>query len=105
MTGYPLWNFPAFDAARDALAANGHHPLSPADMDRFWGFDGTGDIPDWFDRADALLRDFEIVKHADALYLLKGWEASSGASAEVAFATAIGKKFYLEWEGVPGPND
>lgn len=74
-------------------------------MDRFWGFNGTGDIPEWFDRADALLRDFEIIKHADALYLLKDWGLSSGARAEVAFATAINKKFYLEREGVPRPND
>ena len=102
MSGYKNWNFPAFDRAKQELLANGHWPLSPADLDRFWGLrEEINTLPDWFDRADALLRDFELIKHSDGIYLLEGWSDSSGAKAEVAFAEAIGKAIYLEVKGVP----
>ena len=33
MTGYPRFNFDAFDAARDDLRSDGYDVISPADLD------------------------------------------------------------------------
>jgi hypothetical protein len=91
MTGYPEFNFPAFDAARDNLERD-WNVISPADMDRELGFDPAwDDVTSEFLR-DAMRRDIDAVMHVDALYALAGWEQSKGASAEVALA---------EWRGIP----
>jgi len=91
MTGYPEFNFPAFDAARDYLERD-WNVISPADMDRDLGFDPDDGIvtPEFL--RDAMRRDIDAVMHVDALYALAGWEQSKGASAEVALA---------EWRGIP----
>jgi len=90
MTGRPWFNFPAFDAARDRLLAEGHQVLSPADMDREAGFDAMtlpadhdwSVIPADFDAIAAFDRDVEAVKQCDSLYMLNGWEQSTGAQME-----------------------
>lgn len=98
MRGYPLFNFPAFDAARDKLMALGYEVISPADMDRAIGFDEH--LADELDREptpeflrDAMRRDIEaITKRADIVYMLDGWEKSTGALAEKAVAESVGIK-------------
>ncbi len=53
MSGYPQYNFPAFDKARDELEKNGWQVGSPADMDREHGFDPTVlPLEDWIDMSD-----------------------------------------------------
>jgi Domain of unknown function (DUF5664)/Domain of unknown function (DUF4406) len=91
MTGYPEFNFPAFDAARDYLERD-WNVISPADMDRELGFDAAVDevTPEFL--RDAMRRDINAVMAVDAVYALAGWEQSKGASAEVALA---------EWRGIP----
>jgi hypothetical protein len=37
-----------------------------------------------------------ITRMADAMYMLKGWEASSGAQAEWALARALGLRIFYE---------
>jgi hypothetical protein len=91
MTGYPEFNFPAFDAARDYLERD-WNVISPADMDRELGFDPAWDDVTAEFLRDAMRRDIDAVMHVDALYALAGWEQSKGASAEVALA---------EWRGIP----
>lgn len=94
MRGIPLYNFPAFDAARDLLGSLGHDPVSPADMDREIGFDEyTATIPPTFVR-DALRRDFGALLGCEAIALLPGWETSSGAQSERRVADAIGLPAY-----------
>ncbi len=44
MSGYPQYNFPAFDEARDELRENGWQVVSPADMDREHGLDPTKNL-------------------------------------------------------------
>ncbi len=41
MSGIPAFNFPAFDAMRVRLTNMGFDVVSPADIDREHGFDGT----------------------------------------------------------------
>lgn len=82
MRGMPLYNFPAFDAARDRLSKEGWKVISPADMDRDVGFDETSkDVSKEF-LEEAMKRDLKALQKADAIYMLSGWEASTGATAE-----------------------
>lgn len=99
MTGQPLLGFPAFDAARDELAARGFVPVSPADLDRAAGFD-PAKLPanhDWtdidsigFSLSDAMDRDIAALRKCDAIYMLRGWQNSKGAKAELALAQWMG---------------
>ena len=91
MTGYPEFNFPAFDAARDYLERD-WNVISPADMDRELGFDAAVDEVTAEFLRDAMRRDINAIMAVDAVYALAGWEQSKGASAEVALA---------EWRGIP----
>lgn len=98
MTGYPGFNFPAFDAATKALREDGWWPINPADHDRAMGFTGEGmtgaeDLQErGFNLAEALLWDLQKVAEANAIYLLEGWRESKGARAEHALAVALGKE-------------
>ena len=50
-----------------------------------------------FDRyKSALLYDFIHISDCDAIYMLKDWEESPGATAEYYFAKACGKEIILE---------
>lgn len=87
MRGKPLFNFPSFDAARDRLVADGWSVISPADMDREIGFDETKSYPPTKEFLDAAMaRDIEAIKKSDAIYMLRGWKESTGATAEYHLA-------------------
>jgi len=91
MTGYPKYNFPAFDKARDILEPD-WNVISPADMDRDLGFDPDDGIVTAEFLRDAMRRDIAAIMSVDALYALAGWEKSKGACAEIALA---------KWRGIP----
>jgi hypothetical protein len=100
MSGTELFNFPAFDAARDDLVARGWTVVSPADLDRHVGFDpATSKVDKEFLDA-AMKRDLEEIMRVDAMVMLPGWDTSTGAKAECALA---------RWRHIPvyqylGPN-
>ena len=103
MRSVPYYNFPAFDAARDALQARGHTVISPADLDREHGFDAMtlpddydwSRIPEGFDLNACIRRDVEGVLRCDALVFLPGdWSASVGCKSEFAVARWAGKPVY-----------
>ena len=94
MRGYPEFNFPAFDAARELALKRGFDPLSPADLDRASGVNEHTD-PDITNTAKAAREFVERDIHAllslraekgDAIALLPGWTDSTGASAEMCVA-------------------
>lgn len=90
MSGFPLWNFPAFDAAAESLRARGYGVVSPAELDRAIGFDEhTGVLPDGF-LIGALRRDIEALLAVDGVVLLPGWRRSKGCAIETTVATALG---------------
>lgn len=94
MRGLPEFNFPSFDAARDRFLAAGWDVVSPADLDRAAPSKATSDeeasqeafIHQYIDRdlSDTLLT-FRASR-GDAIAMLPGWEASTGASAEFMVA-------------------
>ncbi len=97
MRGYPLYNFPAFDEARNVINSfNDSLAISPADIDRENGFDPDSDIEFTAAMAkDAISRDIDILLHrADAIAVLPGWEGSKGATVEVALAEFLGLRVY-----------
>jgi hypothetical protein len=90
MTGYPRWNFDAFDRYRDFLKSKGWMVISPADLDREIGFDpDTPHVDADFQRA-ALVRDAEALHRCDAIALMPGWERSKGVAFELAAARFLG---------------
>ena len=100
MRKIPFYNFPAFDAARDILSGQGCEVISPADLDREAGFDAMkchpdtdwNAIPDHFSFDECVTRDIEAVRKCDLIFLLTGWETSTGARAEKALAEWLGKE-------------
>lgn len=80
MAGYDEHNFPAFQAAKDALVQQGYDVLSPHDVDH-------GDTTEW---ADFLRRDIGLmVANCGGIVLLRGWPQSRGARLELTTALAL----------------
>ncbi len=89
MRGYPLYNFPAFDAAAAKLRARGWKVINPADLDRKAGFLPNKKLPKGFLRK-AMQRDLTaICDKCSAIMLLHGWEKSEGAKVELALANLL----------------
>lgn len=109
MRGKPHFNFAAFDAARDKLSSEGWNVISPADIDREHGFDALT-LPkshDWNDCAsigiaqeECFDRDIAAIRKSDAVYMLKGWQGSKGATAEHACAVWLGLEVIYEEESI-----
>jgi hypothetical protein len=92
MSGIPLYNFPAFDAAAKRLRDAGYEVVSPAEMDRAAGFDPVAHpnlvcSPEL--RREFLEKDKAEVVKCDGVALLEGWYTSAGVQEElVAFDIA-----------------
>lgn len=90
MTGLPLHNFPAFEAAAARIRAAGHLVLSPHEKTLCDGFDPElSEDANGFDLRAALAWDCEALLSCDAVAILPGYEASPGAMMEIALATAM----------------
>jgi hypothetical protein len=96
MRGKAEHNFPAFDAARDMLIAEGYYVFSPADMDRQHGI--GSDIADEAVAGilDSILdRDCSVITRCNHIYLLPGWDTSSGVRPEAVLAFTLREKFIM----------
>lgn len=94
MTGYPRWNFDAFDEAAAKLRRRGFAVLSPAEMDRANGFNPDAPVEDYTpeDRYKAMRADLNAILHvAEAVIYLPGSDESVGARLEMSVGLAIGK--------------
>lgn len=94
MRGYPQFNFPAFDAAAEHLRSSGWEIVSPADIDRQYGFDPNHAVEGQIDMQPIIQRDIKAVLECEAIILLPGWEKSVGALAEKNIAEWAGKKVF-----------
>ncbi len=79
MSGLPNFNRDAFNAE----ARLGHIALNPAIL------------PDGLKQHEYMAICIEMVKMADQLVMLPGWERSAGARAEHALAIKLGKAIIL----------
>lgn len=104
MTGLPQFNFPAFDAASENLRARGFEVVSPAELDdpedRVLALASSdGRLKDvtksW---GQFLGRDIIIIMDGgiEAIFVLPGWQRSSGARLETFVGRAI-KGIYV-WD-------
>ena len=95
MSGYPEFNFPAFFTAQYTLERQGWKVWNPAakesegDVVQSGSF-ASGDqkalVSEGWDWQSAFEWDCQKVLRSDAIYMLKGWERSTGARAEHAVA-------------------
>src|SRR5687767_1025283 len=89
MRGYPEYNFPAFDAARDRAKELGFDEvISPADMDRLDAKD-LSHLPMAERQKIYARRDVDAIMRCTHIAVLPDWEKSTGAKAEFCLAKWI----------------
>jgi hypothetical protein len=102
MRGYPAWNAAAFDRYAAEWEEEGHTVLSPVARDRLGGLDLlaaskeelAAKAGDWVWMRQVITEDVEMICQVDILAVLPGWEASTGATVEVALALFLGLPVY-----------
>lgn len=107
MRGMPLNNFPMFDEADRLLRAEGWYVVNPAAMDREHGItEATTGLTNEQLRY-VFANDFHELCYCDAIAMLPGWEASTGARIEWRIAVMLGLTvFYLDMDGdMPRPAE
>ena len=110
MSGIQFFNFPAFDTTRDELIKNDYwEVVSPADIDREYGFDATKmpEDSDWYSippaagtRSEIIRRDINALLTCDAIHMMPGWRDSKGARAEFSLAVWNGLQLFGDIEHV-----
>lgn len=93
MRGLPQYNFPAFYAAEETIAAAGHEVMNPARLDDEDGFDRDYEYA--HDEMAEMIRSFASrnaakLAQCDAIALLPDWDVSEGAKLDLAFAQYLG---------------
>jgi hypothetical protein len=111
MRNYPYYNFKAFMSMEDRLREIGiEHIINPARLDMARGFDpfelpedtDWNIIPTGFNLQECIEDDVKQIVHLGeenrypALVLLRGWEKSTGAKAEIAVANWMGISVFEE---------
>jgi len=80
MTGYSEFNYPAFNTKAAELREQGLEVFNPAES-----FNGDSSLG----REVYMRKDLEEILKCDAIYLLKGWEKSRGATLERLIAVEL----------------
>jgi hypothetical protein len=81
MTGQPEHNYPHFCSMADALRSLGYKVINPAELD------GGDKTKPW---VEYMARDLpKLIRDADAVAVLPGWEGSKGAKLEVGVARML----------------
>lgn len=94
MTGYPKYNFPAFETAAKRLRLIGLDVVSPHEF-------GEGGVQSW---SDYLRKDLiALLERCDSVATLHGWEKSKGATLEVHVARSLGMRVEsVDWWAIGG---
>lgn len=94
MRDVKCWNFPQFFYWQVILEMSGYNVVNPAALDvERWE---RGEVYKDCHYPDILLSDLQEIMKCDGVFMLKGHEDSPGATAELAFAEALGKSIYYE---------
>lgn len=78
MSGLPGFNRPAFHRAAAHIVRRGNVALNPAIL------------PDGLEQAEYMDICFAMLRCADGIFMLDGWQQSAGAKAEYALAEKLG---------------
>ena len=90
MTGYPEFNYPAFEDAAQRLRRAGYDVVSPHEVNPP---DGLEHSWEWYIR-----RDIVALMECDGIALLDGHEASRGSALEQHIGAAVGMEIVpLKW--------
>lgn len=98
-----------FAQAEERLKAEGWDPINPATdeyqdfmqgvlAEAFEDWEDSDIEGEWDEYAEMLMHDLRIISLCDALYMLADWKQSPGATAEHAYAKALGKEIRYEVE-------
>lgn len=85
MTGYPNYNFEAFNSTATLLRKQGFKIYNPAES-----FDGAQDLP-W---TTYLEHDYDAILQCGAIMVLEGWETGLGSVLEVVFGLSRGMSIH-----------
>lgn len=73
-----------FRKGEEWLLLNDYTPINPTKLDKA--------LPQGLTYQQLMQIDFRLIDIAEAIFMLEGWQRSSGACAELAYAKSIGKK-------------
>lgn len=105
IAGYPLGNKEAFAAAAVRLTIEGHAPLNPHTVEPVQHAGPCPPGPPAGEEGDGVVRhtapcymrtDITALLTCDAIYMLTGWELSSGSRTEFEAARAAGLRLMYE---------
>ena len=91
MRGMPELNFPAFRDAARRIELLGHRAIDPSR-------NHTG-----LTRTQYMDIDLALVRASDAALMLPGYESSSGAAVELAYARYLGLYVFFNVNAIPTP--
>ena len=95
MSGIECFNFERFFYHAHRLKLEGFEVFNPAQIDCEKMLDGWQYTADQYEAV--LAHDLEIIRtQVDAVYMLRGWEDSPGATRERALALELGKPVVYE---------
>ena len=80
MSGLPDFNYPAFNQAEDVLRDLGFYPRNPA----------KNGLPAGSAWSDHMRADIRMLTTCDAVFMLKDWQQSRGATLEHHIAQTLG---------------
>jgi hypothetical protein len=72
-----------FLKAENLLKQNNHYPINPSKLNDL--------LPD-LTYEQYMSIDYKLIELSEAIYMLKGWQKSKGACAELSYAKSLGKK-------------
>lgn len=90
MTGYPEFNRHAFQEIADKFQQQGFEVFNPAVEQEQIPLEGTTGFEKMPDLKAIIRKDVEGILGCDEIYMLQGWEKSTGAKAEHAVAMWLG---------------
>ena len=86
MTGLPDLNFPSFHAASQAWRESGCEVISPAELN-------PDPNAEW---CTCMRNDIKALCDCDAIFMLRGWENSKGATLERHVAEQLKMDIYYQ---------
>ena len=76
-----------FESAVEWLSKNNHNPINPSRL---------SEIMPNLTYEQYMAIDYKLIELCEAVCMIKGWQKSKGACAELAYAKSLGKKIIYQ---------